>query len=522
MRQLFLRLAPDDNLTRRQALLGLPWLTRNGLAAQVMEVLTIGPFLVAYALIFNASNLVIGVLAALPFLAQLTQLAAIVLIEKTRARRLTSVVFAAASRPMLLVMSAAAFMPSPTLALVVLSVGLGLRYGLGAVVACAWNSWLRDLVPEDVMGRYFARRIMYATALGMPLGLLAALFVDTWKEAWPDAAGYAYSVLLVIAFFGGAYSVYCMTKMPEPTMPPVEARLDLKQRLLAPLRDVNFSRLIVFLGSWNFAVNLAAPFFAVYLFKRLEYSVTMVTMLTILSQIANIMMLRQWGALADRFSNKSVLKVCAPLFIVCIFAWTFTTLPEKHVLTIPLLVVIHIFTGIATAGVSLSTNNIALKLAPRGRAASYLAVSSLVNNLAAGVAPVLGGLTVDFFINQELALMLEWSGRGADFVIEALSVKHWDFFFLFATLLGAYSIHRLALVEETGEVGERMVIDEVLMATRQTVRNLSSIAGLRALTEFPIELLRRELRKRKRRKPSPKTAAAGPSRRNAPPTPPPS
>jgi hypothetical protein len=120
---------------------------------------------------------------------------------------------------------------------------------------------------------------------------------------------------------------------------------------------------------------------------------------------------------------------------------------------------------------------------------------------------VLGGLIVDFFINQELALMLEWSGRGTEIVIEALSFNPWDFYFLFAALLGAYSIHRLALIEETGEVGQRMVIDEVLMATRQTVRNLSSIAGLRALTEFPIELLRRELRKRKRRK--------------APPTPPP-
>jgi len=501
MRRLFASLAPDENLTRRQALMGLPWLTRNGLAAQVMETLTIGPFLVAYALIFDASNLVIGMLAALPFLTQFTQLPAIILIEKLRRRRLTSWMFAAVSRPMLLVMASAAFVASPAWALTLLTVGLTLRYALGAVVACGWSSWIRDLVPDEMMGRYFARRIMYMTALGIPLSLAAALFVDNWKAWWPEGQAYAYSGLLMVAFVGGAYSVYCMGRIPEPKMPPAGATLNLREQLAAPFRDLNFRRLIMFLGSWNFAVNLAAPFFAVYLFKRLDFSLTMVTMLTLLSQVANILVLRQWGAIADRFSNKSVLKVSAPLFIVCIFAWTFTTLPDKHALTVPLLVVIHIFTGIATAGVSLSTNNITLKLAPRGRAASYLVAISLVNSMAAGIAPVLGGLTVDFFINQELSLMVEWSGRGTDVVIEALNFKHWDFFFLFAALLGAYSIHRLAFVEETGEVEERIVIDEILIATRQSVKNLSSVAGLRALTEFPIEMLRRELRKRRRRKP---------------------
>lgn len=523
MRQLFARLAPVDNLTRRQALLGLPWLTRNGLAAQTMETLTIGPFLVAYALIFDASNLVIGMLAALPFLTQFVQLPAVILVEKVRQRRLTSTLFAAVSRPMHLVMAAAAFVASPAWALALITVGLTLRYGLGAVVACGWNSWIRDLVPEDVMGRYFARRLMYATAISIPLGLGAALFVDNWKAWWPEGQAYAYAVLMTVAFLGGAFSVYCMGKIPEPKMPPAGEALRLRQQLAQPFRNLNFRRLIMFLGSWNFAVNLAAPFFAVYLFKRLEFSLTMVTMLTLLSQVANILVLRQWGAIADRFSNKSVLKVSAPLFIVCIFAWTFTTLPEKHMLTIPLLIVIHIVTGIATAGVSLSTNNITLKLAPKGRAASYLVASSLVNSMAAGIAPVLGGLTVDFFISQELSLMVEWSGRGTDVVIEALNFRHWDFFFLFAALLGAYSIHRLAMVEETGEVEERIVIDEILIATRQSVKNLSSVAGLRALTEFPIELLRRELRKRKRkrRKAPAESAATGPSRRYPPPAPPP-
>ncbi len=489
-------LDPEESITHRQVMLGLPWVVRNGLAAQVMETLAIGPFLVAYALAFNASNLVIGLLAAIPFLTQFLQLPAVGLVEGIRKRKLLSVVFASLSRPMLLVMALAAFMHEPQWALALLLIGLTGRYSLGAFVGCAWNSWMHDLVPGELLGRFFSRRLMLMTILGVVLSLSGALFIDMWDKWWPGQHLLAYPVLLVVAFMGGAYSVNCMRFIPEPMMQPSE-ELNLRERLVRPFRDENFRRLILFLGSWNLAVNLAAPFFTVYLFKRLGFSLTGVILLTMLSQAANIVMIQRWGAIADRFSNKSVLRVCAPLFILCIFAWTFTTFPEKHVLTIPLLMLIHVLTGIATAGVTLSSSNITLKLAPKGEAASYLAVTSLINSLSAGIAPVIGGLTVDFFLNQELSLVLQWSGGATDIAIQTLNLRHWDFFFLFATLIGVYSIHRLAFVEEKGEVEERIIIDELLISTRQSVKNLSSIAGLRALADFPLVMLRRRRRKRR-------------------------
>jgi len=285
----FLRgLDPDDSLTRRQVVFGLPWVIRNGLASQVMETLTIGPFLIAYALVFDASNVVIGLLAAIPFLTQFVQLPAVYLVERVRKRRLLSFVFAASSRPMMLVMALAAFMPSPATALAVLMAGLAGRYGLGAIVGCSWNSWMRDLIPEQSLGRFFARRLMLMTILGVALSLAGAAFVDQWAGWFPDRRVYAYSLLLVAGFVGGTYSVYCMVRIPEPRMPEAHD-LRLGGRLAQPFRDANFRRLILFLGSWNFAVNLAAPFFTVYLFKRLDFNLTGVTLLVILSHVANVM-----------------------------------------------------------------------------------------------------------------------------------------------------------------------------------------------------------------------------------------
>ena len=60
------RLAPSDTLNEAEVETGLKWLLRNGIWSQGMETLALGPILVAYALYLDASNLAIGLLAALP------------------------------------------------------------------------------------------------------------------------------------------------------------------------------------------------------------------------------------------------------------------------------------------------------------------------------------------------------------------------------------------------------------------------------------------------------------------------
>ena len=259
--------------------------------------------------------------------------------------------------------------------------------------------------------------------------------------------------------------------------------------LLQPFKDTNFKNLIVFLGSWNFAVNLAAPFFTVYMLKRLNLDMSTIIILMVLNQLVSIAFLRLWGKYSDRFSNKSILSINGPLFIVCILAWTFTARPEKHIFTLPLLVIIHALMGISSAGITLSSGNIGLKLAPQGQATSYLATSSLVNSLAAGIAPMLGGLFADFFEFSKLWASIGWqSPISGDF--NALYFQSWDFFFLFAFLIGFYSIHRLALVKEVGEVEEKIVINEIISEVRRDMRSFSTASGLRSTMQFPFSVLR--------------------------------
>src|SRR5659263_643031 len=68
--------------------------------------------------------------------------------------------------------------------------------------------------------------------------------------------------------------------------------------------------------------------------------------------------------------------------------------------------------------------------------------------------------------------------------------QSWDFFFLFAFLIGFYSIHRLALVKEVGEVEEKIVINELISEVRRDMRSFSTASGLRSTIQFPFSVLR--------------------------------
>jgi hypothetical protein len=154
--------------------------------------------------------------------------------------------------------------------------------------------------------------------------------------------------------------------------------------------------------------------------------------------------------LKEPFSDKVVLSTCAPLFVFSIFIWTFTTMPDRQVLTIPLLVFIHIATGIASAGITLASGNLTLKLAPRGKATGYLSASAIVNAASAGSAALIGGFTANFFAAIELGVIVRWADATNTTDLNAMNLTHWDFYFLFATVLGVYALHRLSLVEEHG------------------------------------------------------------------------
>jgi MFS family permease len=336
---------------------------------------------------------------------------------------------------------------------------------------------MRDLVPENDFGRFFGRRATATTAVATVLALLGGVLIDGWKRAMPGHPAFVYGGLFIVSAVIGFLGVWLLSITPDQPM-PVAQRTRIVTLLTTPFRDRNFRRLIVFLSSWNFAANLAAPFFAVYMLRTLDYSMTIVIVLTTASQLSNLAALGLWGTLIDRFSNKAVLEISAPLFLACTLAWTFTGLAWVGPATLYLLLAIHVLMGIATAGVALASGNIVMKLSPVGQATAFLATSSVVSATCAAAAAVIGGLCADFFAAHQFTLAFTWRGGVDAVTVQVLNFHSWTFFFGLAFVVGLYSLHRLSFVQETSGTTDPLLVRDLLLEARRSIQSLSSAAGL--------------------------------------------
>jgi MFS family permease len=484
------RFAVKDTFTEEEIRVGLKNLIRDGLFSQSMVTLTQGAFLVGYAISLGAPNTVIGLLMAIIPLTQLLQIPSIYVVEKYRARRAITIYASITGRSIWLFVALIPFLFNPGIGLLMLLAAVLLNSSIGALGTCSRNSWWRDLVPEDQLGAFFSRRMKLAAIMGIPLVIFAGFYVDFLKGSSGNYQPFGYSILFIIAFIFGMISIYFIAKTPEPRMSPPEGERKLLRMILQPLKDRNFKRLIVFLSVWNFAINLAAPFFVVYMLDVIAIPMSYIILLMVLSQLMNIGFLQIWGRFSDRYSNKSVLGVSSPVYLVCIFLWIFTTRNGVYILTWPLLISIHILMGISTAGVTLASQNIGLKLSPKGQATSYLATSGFTNSLAAGFAPILGGVLADLLRDNTLTWTFTLKSGGGELSFPTLVLSQWDFVFILAVLIGIYSIHRLTMVQEIGEVDQNVITRELLTEVKKGLRNFSGVEGFQRMAQFPYSILK--------------------------------
>lgn len=73
--------------------------------------------------------------------------------------------------------------------------------------------------------------------------------------------------------------------------------------------------------------------------------------LSITNQSFSIFTIRAWGKYSHpRYSNKTIIAIEVPLYIVCLIAWCFAGIYQQEYMNIILLAVIYITTGVSTAG----------------------------------------------------------------------------------------------------------------------------------------------------------------------------
>lgn len=457
-----IKLQPSDQLTNAQVKTGLHLILKDGLATETMSTLTAGTFLVAIAIYMGASNVQIGILAALPTFTNIFQLVSVWLVQRFNNRRAITVIGAICARTPLLVIGTLPLLFSASASVSALIYILSFQCLFASIAGGSWNSWMRDLIPQQILGSYFSHRSRLMQILNVTLSLFIAMSVDHIKEHYPAHEITAYCCMFIISGVTGMWGVYALARTPEPKSKPINNNI--VKLFSKPLTVPNFRKLLVFNSCWIFAFNLVTPFFSVYMMKTLGLPLVYVISLNIVSQVSSITSIKLWGRCSDRFSNKTIIRICAPVYIGCIMAWSVIGVMSAAVL-FPLLVIMHILMGASNAGITLALQNIGLKLAPAEEGIVYLVTKNIVTAVFSATAPLAGGLLADFFTSH--------------FVIHLFGRGQWNLLFMAGAAVGVLSLKLLRSVQENGERDKKLLVAELQHTFKKKLRNRHHLPLLR-------------------------------------------
>lgn len=351
----------------------------DGFCAFIMIGLT-QDYVTPYALALKANVKQIGLLSSLPNLcASLVQLKSADITERlaSRKRLILISVFLQAFVILPIILIPYIFKNSQPAVLIFLAM---LFIGLGAVSLGPWASLMSDYIPPNRRGQYFGWRNKRLGFVGIMCSLCAGLILQVYK----NNILFGFWLILTLAMCARFVSWYFLTKMYEPKFRHDHTSYFSFWDFLKRARESNFAKFVFFVAGFNFCVNLAAPFFAVFMLRDLQFSYLTYTLIIIPVSLTTLLLIEKWGRLADRIGNVRILKFTA-LFIASLpLPWII----YRHPI---FLIFVQIIGGFAWSGFNLCATNFIFDSVSGPKRTRCFSYFNVINGSCISAGAVIGG-----------------------------------------------------------------------------------------------------------------------------------
>lgn len=481
---MFRQLTPRDGISEEEKRSNYGRIIREGIFTEIMTTLTGTVFLSALLIRLNAAYSVIGIIAALPSICNIFQLASIWMVRKTNNRRLISVWCSILARIPLILIGIIILQDLQQPISSVLGF-LFIYYLFASMAGPAWNAWMKDFLPLNELGSFFSRRTLYMQIVSVIVSLCVAGVLSLIKGGDPQLEVKVYGWLFIVAGVSGLLGVTLLARVPEPVGTFQEGNLWLF--LKAPLRDANFKKLLLFQSVWILAFNMATPFFTVFMLKTVQLPISTVVIFTLVSQVSSILSIKTWGRLSDRYSNKTILAILLPVYMISLLLWCFIDQRNNFMFNMALLGLIHLLVGMTQSGITQAINTITLKLSPAPVSIVYLSMKNIITAMFGSFAPIVGGVLVDLFTNRKLEVLARYEGAVHEKIFYILTIHEWTFLFLIAAFIVFIAAQILTVVDEHGETDKDFVVDFMRSNIMNNVKSYFVLGSLLSLFKWKEE-----------------------------------
>ena len=379
----------------------LYWFFFDGLFASASDNIVI-TYITLYILALGATSAQIGLMSSFSsFVAALLLMPGALLVERFGRRHEFTMLFGGGMARLAILLLA--LLPLVVKGPIIVWVAIALsvtRDGFGNLAFPAWVSFTADVVPIEGRGRFFGSRNF---VMGLA-GMVVIFFVG--ELITRTAIPLGYQVAFGLAFIFGMASTFSFGRIKDPKHHNFNMQPAAKVSLASMVREVKghpvFLALALVMALWNFSLNIAGPFFNVYMVQNLKFTASMVGITSIVSTIASLLVQQRVGRLSDRWGPRKVQLISMLLIPILPFAWMFITRLWQ-------VVALNSFGGAFWGAFNLVSFNFLLSLTPDAQRARFTAFFQILAMLALAGGAAFGAWLVTNWGYQAVFL---FSGLG--------------------------------------------------------------------------------------------------------------
>ncbi len=361
--------------------------------------------MVAYALLLGAGSLSVGFLNSLSNIGSLLSLFAIPLLQKKHFPKKSVLLLGCLSAPFYLLGAGAGFMHSDQTALLLLLLSVAVCNLSNAFAGSLLQPWMKTLIPQKIVTSFFAKRFRLTMLFALLCNFFGWAVIRFFEKS--NIQTLPYTFLLFLAFFVNLLYLYLMRGVEDVAVEGKQ-QVAFKQKMKECFKNQTFTKALCYLSALNFSKSFLISFLTVFMIKGLDMQMSLITIVIISGQIVQMAAFTHWAKKENLQNFFLELKKIIIVFVLGLVLAMFTTFSKAGWAVVCLLFITNAVFSIAQAGLTLSTNNIPLLIAPKENPTIYLSFSNILRAVVCIIGALCGGMVLSFLETMSLNTQTVW------------------------------------------------------------------------------------------------------------------
>ena len=262
------------------------------------------------------------------------------------------------------------------------------------VISPLKTTWFMNLVPIQDRGSYTAILQVVSLISGAAVSFGAGYLIDNFQANGNISGAFITLSIAILVFTFSNFLTLIFSREKELTKKTEKRKSSDSIKYLA--KDRKYKRLILILLFAAIGNNVITPFLGTYQVNELGFSMTFISIISVVFSAASMVFVLFFGKLSRNFQHRTILRIGYPVVFLSYVLNIFTT-PQNGAV---MFIVYSIVLRVGSAAIAISSTNLLLEITPIEHHATALSINTVITGVLSFLATLAVSPLIDFMQNR--------------------------------------------------------------------------------------------------------------------------